>query len=394
MIVFGAQGPRKVADLRQVVQPELGSRMFGAGGGESFTGRTVTRENALGVAAWYACVSLLAEVGGTLPLRVRDRRKGGEVVGGADVAIRLGHMPNPETPAAVFWATMIGHLGGCGNSFSLKLPGSDGITTPEAWLLAPEHVTKWRDREGQVRYDIMGPEGGLQVRGVHARHILHVRGWSLGSGFMGLTKVGVLRHQLGVDLAAQEYQGRMFRNGATPKGVLSVDEPLQEDQAKTIRDQWHATYGGMENAGKIAVLDRGAKFQNVSFNSKDLQFIEQRKLGATEIAGIHHIMPGMIGAEGGGGLTYNTPAYNSQHFLRYALGPILKFIVSALNVDIDYFGARSPWEPAFDTDEIVMPDMEAHWRILGNAVKDGLITPEQAAERLGITAPTRGGTRP
>lgn len=393
MIVAGAQGNVNVASLRQAVQGGFGNRMLGGFGGEAFTGRTVTREGALGIAAWYACVSLLAEVGGTLPLRVRDRVKQNQIVGGADVALRIGHTPNPETPAAVFWSSVLGHLAGSGNSFYLKLPASDGlVNAPEMWLLQPEDVTKYRDQDGEVRFDIMGAEGGLQVRGVHSRHIGHIRGWSLGSGFMGLTKIGVLRHQLGVDLAAQEFQGRTFRNGATPKGVLTVDEALQEDQAKTIRDQWHATYGGMENAGKIAVLDRGAKFQDVSMNSKDLQFIEQRKLGATEIAGIHHILPSMIGAEGGGGLTYNTPAANSQHFLRYALGPLLKFAVGSLNVDPDLFGARSPWEPAFDTDELVMPDMEANWRIHGQAVKDGILDADRAAERLGVPKTTQQET--
>lgn len=385
MIVAGAQGNVTASSLRSVVQGGFGSRSFGSFAAEAFSGRTVTREGALGIAAWYACVSLLSEVGGTLPLRVRDRQRQNEIVGGADIAIRLGHTPNPETPAPVFWSTALGHLGGCGNSFYLKLPASDGlVNAPEMWLLWPEHVTKYRDTNGDVRFDVNGGENGIQLRGVHSRHIGHIRGWSLGTGFMGLTKIGVLRHQLGVDLAAQEYQGRTFRNGATPKGVLSVDESLQEDQAKTIRDQWHATYGGMENAGKIAVLDRGAKFQDISMNSKDLQFIEQRKLGATEIAGIHRILPSMIGAEGGGGLTYNTPAANSQHFLRYALGPLLKFVVSALNVDPDLFGPRSPWEPAFDTDELVTPDMEANWRIHGQAVKDEILTAERAAERLGV----------
>lgn len=384
MIVAGAQGNVTASSLRNVVQGGFGSRSFGSFAAEAFSGRSVTREGALGIAAWYACVSLLAEVGGTLPLRVRDRARQNELVGGADVAIRIGHTPNPETPATVFWSTVIGHLAGCGNSFYLKLPASDGlVNAPEMWLLSPEHVTKYRDADGQVRFDVVGEENGLQLRGVHSRHIGHIRGWSFGNGFMGLTKIGVLRHQLGVDLAAQEYQGRTFRNGATPKGVLSVDEALQEDQAKTIRDQWHATYGGMENAGKIAVLDRGAKFQDISMNSKDLQFIEQRKLGATEIAGIHHIMPAMIGAEGPS-FQYSNATQNDRHLTRYGLGPILKFVVSALNVDTDLFGPRSPWEPFFDTDDLVTPDMETFWRVVGQAVKDGILDGEEARTKLGM----------
>jgi HK97 family phage portal protein len=382
VILAGPQGDQHVS-LRDIAQP-ASSRMYVAGGGDAYSGVSVTREGALGLGAWYACASLLSEVGGTLPLRVRDRSQRNQLVRAADQSIRLEHEPNPDTPATVVWSTIIGHLVGAGNAYMLKLPASDGMTrAPELYPLLPEHTVKYRDRDRVVRYDVFAPDGSLQFRGVHHRHIIHIRGWSYGSGFMGITKVGMLRHQLGVDLAAQEYQGTQLRNGATPKGILSVDEALQEGQAGTIREQWHATYGGMENAGKIAVLDRGAKFQAVSFNAKDLQFIEQRKLSATEIAAMHRIQPGMIGAEGPS-FTYANAAQNDQHFLRYALGPLLKFVTSALNRDTDLFGVRSGWEPFFDTDDIVTPDVETNWRLHGDAVDKGLMSVQTAQTRLNL----------
>jgi phage portal protein BeeE len=126
-------------------------------------------------------------------------------------------------------------------------------------------------------------------------------------------------------------------------------------------------------------------------NSKDLQFIEQQKISETQIASLHHIMPGMIGAEGPS-FTYANAAQNDQHFLRYALAPLLKFVQAALNRDTDLFGVRSPWEPVFDTDDIVTPDMETNWRIHGDAVDRGLIGQNTAQTRLGLPLTTPQGT--
>lgn len=385
MIFTGPAGDVQVSTLRQLAQPP--SAYSPSLIGDSYAGRTVSREAALGISAFLACVGLLSETGGTLPVLTRDMRSRGAVVEQADVALRIRYQPNPDTTAATFWTSLLAHVATVGNAYYLKLPASDELTTvPEMWLLSPEHVTKYRDRDRVIRYDIIAPDGAMQLRGVHHRHVTHVRGWSLGSGFLGMSKIGVQRHRLGIELAAQEYEGRTLRNSATPQGVLSIDEVLQDGQATTIRDQWQATYGGASNAGRIAVLDRGAKFQPVSMNNRDLQFIESRKASATEIASWHHIAPAMIGAEGAS-FQYQNANHNDRHFMRYALRPLLRFAEEALNHDPDLFGIRSPWVPAFDRADVIEPDTETNWRMHGQAVRDGLMTPATGAERLGLPIP-------
>lgn len=347
---------------------------------DTFTGRSVGRIDALGIAAFYSGVSLIAKTGGTLPLEVRDTRQNNQVVDAAQIAMRLKHRPNSEMVASVFWSTLLSHLVAVGNAYAMKLPASDELVeAPELWLVSPETVTPVR-RDGLVSYRIM-MEGGEIV--LPARQVLHVRDYALDGGVSGHSAVSLLRNALGISLAAQEYQARMFRQGATPKGVLSIDEPLEPEDAITIRDQWQATYGGVENAGRIAVLDRGARFQQISQNNDQAQLVEQREFGATEIASILNIPPAMIGAKGAS-LTYQNAQQNDLHFLKFTLRPWLQYIEDALNADPDLFGMTSAWVPRFNTDEITRPDNAARAAWYSAGIADGWLTVDEVRKHEGL----------
>ncbi|MDQ9765470.1 phage portal protein, partial [Acinetobacter baumannii] len=73
-----------------------------------------------------------------------------------------------------------------------------------------------------------------------------------------------------------------FANGATPGGVLEHPGVLK-DPAK-VRDSWHKVYGGSRNAGKVAVLEEGMKYQQIGIPPEEAQFLETRKFQINEIA--------------------------------------------------------------------------------------------------------------
>lgn len=346
----------------------------------SYTGRSIGRVDALGIAAFYSGVSLIAKTGGTLPLEVRDTRANNQVVSSAQVALRLRHRPNSEMVASVFWSTLLSHLVAVGNAYAMKLPASDELVeAPELWLVSPETVTPVR-RDGRIAYRIMMDGGELVLP---SSQVLHVRDYALDGGVSGHSAVNLLRNALGINLAAQEYQARMFRQGATPNGVLTVDEVLEPKDAVTIRDQWQATYGGMENAGRIAVLDRGARFQSISQNNDQAQLVQQREFGATEIASILNIPPAMIGAKGAS-LTYQNAQQNDLHFLKFTLRPWLQYIEDALNADPDLFGVASAWVPRFNTDEIVRPDNSARAAWYTAGINDGWLDANEVRVSEGL----------
>ena len=60
-------------------------------------------------------------------------------------------------------------------------------------------------------------------------------------------------------------------HGATPGGVLEHPGVLK-DPAR-VRESWHAVYGGSRNAGKVAVLEEGLKYQQIGIPPEEAAFI-------------------------------------------------------------------------------------------------------------------------
>lgn len=350
-------------------QPSASTYMPAAAG--TYAGRSVTPQDALGIAAFYSGVNLIAKTGGTLPLEVMERTSvGHKAVTGADIAMRLRYQPNPDVPASTFWTTVLVHMLATGNAFAAKLSPTDEFErAPELWLIPPGEIAPYRDDTGTKRFRIQTSRG--QMMDIPADAIVHFRGVSLHDGLMGHSPVSAMRARLGVALAASEYQQRFFRQGAAVKGVLSVDGTLDKDAADTIREQWHSTYGGVENAHSIAVLDHGAKYQPVSLSNDDAQFIEQMRFGATEIAAMLNIPPAMIGADGAS-MTYTNAQHNDLHFLKFTLRPWLTFIEDALNTDRELFGAQSQWQPRFNTDAVIRPDIQTRFSVYNTGRQIGV----------------------
>jgi HK97 family phage portal protein len=230
----------------------------------------------MAVSTLYAGVNLISKLGGTISLDVLDTANYNQKVLRSGVAYRLRDQPNPETPAAVFWGTVLQHLPLIGNAFIAKLPSSDGIDAPELWLLSPEYMRVYRGDAGRRMFEYTIPNGAGMIT-MSERDIIHIRSFGDQDTLMGRSLIEAQREGLGMQLAAMEYQNRSFASGGVPKGILSVESQLTPEQATLIRDQWNATHGGLENSGKTAVLDRGATYQPVAMNNNDAQVVEQMR---------------------------------------------------------------------------------------------------------------------
>jgi len=83
------------------------------------------------------------------------------------------------------------------------------------------------------------------------------------------------------------YERGVFANMARPDGVLETqdDEVLAKTTFNKIKKEWNQTYGGAAQAGKVALLEGGVKYKQISMKPKDLGHLEGRKLTREEIAG-------------------------------------------------------------------------------------------------------------
>lgn len=262
------------------------SIFFGTGS----SGKSVTPSSALQMSAVYACVRVISETVASLPLGVYEETETGSRKAVDHPLYHLLHdEPNPEMTSFTLRETMMSHLLLWGNSYcQIIRSGRNSILG--LYPLLPDQMVVDRDSRGQLTYTYTTSEGRT-VR-LDPTEVLHIPGLGF-DGVMGYSPIALEKNAIGLGLAAEEYGGKFFNNGARPSGVLKHPNTVKD--VKKLRENWEAVYGGSANAGRTAVLEEGMDYKPISMSNNEAQFLETRKFQVSEICRIFRVPPHMIG---------------------------------------------------------------------------------------------------
>ena len=267
------------------------------GGGWNFlfggttSGKAVNERTAMQTSAVYACVRILAESVAGLPLHVYERTaNGSKSTKPSHPLYRLLHdEPNREMTSFVFRETLMSHLLLWGNAYAQII--RDGRGFPIAlYPLLPDRMTVDRNESGELLYTYQSDKGQVKLR---RENILHIPGLGF-DGLIGYSPIAMAKNAVGLALATEDYGATFFANGANPGGVLEHPGVIKPEQADRLRESWQSQFGGA-NAHKVAVLEEGLKFHQMSIPPEQAQFLETRKFQINEIARIFRVPPHMVG---------------------------------------------------------------------------------------------------
>ncbi len=256
----------------------------------SKSGKMVSVETALQVVCVFACLRVIAEGVAQVPLKVFKERTGGGKDSARDHPLFdvLHRRPNPWQTSFEFRETLVYHAGLTGNFYAFKSVTGGRIN--ELIPLEPSSVCPKRSRDMSLSYVVTA--NGEQKE-FPAESIWHVCGPSWDS-WRGMDAIKYAREAIGLSIATEEAHAKLHANGAQASGLYSIDGPLQPEQYKQLRD-WIETSIGGDNRFKPFVLDRGAKWTQMSMNGVDAQHLETRKHQVEEICRAFRVMPIMIG---------------------------------------------------------------------------------------------------
>ncbi len=306
------------------------SRLFGfnsrdkpgnrVGGGWSFlfggttSGKAVNERTAMQTSAVYACVRILSESIAGLPLHVYRYNGGGKERTADHPLYRLLHdEPNREMTSFVFRETLMAHLLLWGNAYAQVI--RDGRGYPIAlYPLLPDRMAVDRDDGGELVYTYQSDKGQVKLR---KENILHIPGLGF-DGLIGYSPIAMAKNAVGLALATEDYGAAFFANGANPGGVLEHPGVIKPEQADRLRESWQSQFGGA-NAHKVAVLEEGLKFHQMSIPPEQAQFLETRKFQINEIARIFRVPPHMVGDLEKS--SFSNIEQQSLEFVKYTLDP-------------------------------------------------------------------------
>ena len=291
------------------------------GGGWNFlfggttSGKAVNERTAMQTSAVYACVRILAESVAGLPLHVYERTaNGSKSTKPSHPLYRLLHdEPNREMTSFVFRETLMSHLLLWGNAYAQII--RDGRGFPIAlYPLLPDRMAVDRNESGELVYTYQSDRGQVKLR---RENVLHIPGLGF-DGLIGYSPIAMAKNAVGLALATEDYGAAFFANGANPGGVLEHPGVIKPEQADRLRESWQSQFGGA-NAHKVAVLEEGLKFHQMSIPPEQAQFLETRKFQINEIARIFRVPPHMVGDLEKS--SFSNIEQQSLEFVKYTLDP-------------------------------------------------------------------------
>lgn len=309
-------------------------QMFGTS--ISHSGQAVTDATAMQVTTVYACINKLSGAISQLPInlyRHRGEVGGDEPLGRTPLWWLLNESPDPGWTAASWKEWQVLCVALRGDAFTLierdRRPSAGGAVRALV-PLNPDDVTVYRDADYRVAYAVtMRPSG--QMRAVLPDDMIHITG----CGFNGLRSYSVIQHAgktaVGNSLAASEYAGRTFKDGAMQQIAVKFPKGMTVEQADFFRQSFAATYNGNEGRKYPLVLTEGGEAQELSMSPADSQLLESRQFERHEICQAFGVPPILIGdsekvSSWGTGIEQITIG-----FVRYTVKPMLKRWEEELN---------------------------------------------------------------
>jgi len=356
----------------------------------SFTRRPTTAVNfdtAMSVSAFWACVKLLAEAIGSMPLECYAIGKDGRRETVDHSLWRLmAFNPNRYQTRQEFFETLVMQLIINGNCYAaIERIGGKGRITSLLPLMSSQMQVVLQD-DGAPQYRYTDSKGNMRV--FAAESIWHIK--QFGNGVVGLSTIGYMAKTLGVALDSDDRAATLAASGGKTNGVLMVDKILNKEQRAAIRENFRELTEG--NSDELFVLEADMKYERTSLSPQDMQLLETRRFQIEDVCRFLGV-PSVLVNDSSQTTTWGSGISQLvQGFYKLNLRPMLsRFEASMARHLLD----PSEWhsvEFRFNFDELLRPDRTARLEANSAAINSAQLTPDEARATEGLP-PLPGGDK-
>ena len=347
--------------------------------GNTTAGEAVSEMSAMQLTAVYACVRILSESVASLPFHLYRYTKNRSKEKAIDHPLyRILHSePNDEMTSFIWRETMMAHILLWGNAYSQIIRNGKGEVL-ELWPLMANRMSVDRDEKTNkiiYTYDASKVDKGVKVEKkltFKKEEILHIPGLGF-DGLVGYSPIAMAKNAVGMAQACEKYGSKFFNNGALPGGVLTHPSHVDESKADELRERWRSLFGGANNSNRIAVLEDGMKFEPISINPNEAQFLETRKFQLNEIARIFRIPPHMIGDLEKS--SFNNMEEQSLEFVKYTLEPWLIRWEQGIEKALLTIDEKKTYFVKFNLDGLLRGDYESRMKGYSIGIQNGFMSP-------------------
>jgi len=365
---------------------------------ESFSGAwqrniEVRKDLVLSHHAVFACQTLIASDIAKLRLRLVQRDKNGIWKEVENRNFRVIAKPNNYQTRLQFYESWVLSKLQSGNAYILKERGQPGDGVVGLHVLDPNRVKPLVADNGDVFYELSADQlAGVTTDTlvVPARDIIHDRFNCLFHPLVGLSPIFASGLAAMQGLAIQNDSTTFFQNGAQPGGILTAPGSIGDDTAQRLKEYWDTNFSGA-NAGKVAVVGDGLKYEAMRAKAVDSQVIEQLRWSAEVVCGVYHVPAFMAGV--GQEPSYNNVQNLTLRYYSQCLQRLIEDIEALLDEGLGLAGDAGTGQALgteFDLDDLLRMDTATQFEVAQKA--KGILTLDETRRRVNVGPVTGGDT--
>lgn len=351
-------------------------------------------EKELSEATYFACLKILSEALGKLPLKlVATTEKNGVVEQKQHPFYsKLRYRPNRFTTSTDFFSSIEMNRNHFGNAY-VWITSKKFRKDQELILLPSDSVEVWYD-DGKILSDIPDVYYIYRV-GTHryifgSEEILHFKTSMTFDGIKGLSVREQLKSTISGGQKSQEMVNQLIENGFTAKAVLQYTGNLSEENAKIFTANLeNYAKGKVDTVKTIIPIPVGAKLDPLNIKLGDNEFMEIKKYNALQIASAFGIKPNQIN-------DYEKSSYASAEAQQLAFYvDTLLFILKQYEEELTYKlltaeEIQQGLKFQFNVSVILRADLKTQIESLSKGVSTFIYTPNEARAYLGLEAKPGG----
>lgn len=332
------------------------ARLYRIFTGQTDSGVAIDANNAPEVMAVMACVRVIAETLGCLPLILYRQMEGDDKERATDHPLYniLRYQPNDWQTWSEFIEMMAAHILLRGNAYAEIYTDNAGRIASliprhpdrmKVYLVKDQRVFRHQPAEGEARTLLQG-------------EMLYVPGLSF-DGVSGLDPIAYARNGIGLARVTEMYGSRFFANDARPSIVLKHPARLSDPAHKNLRESWEARHKGAERSHKPAILEEGMDIAEIGVDPDHAQFLETRKFQKDEICGMFRVPPHMIGNLDKA--TFSNIEHQSRGFIDYTMLPWFTRFEQAIRRDLLTESEKKQYFAEFMPDALLRGDTKSRY---------------------------------
>ena len=346
-------------------------------------------------ATYYACLKVLMESIGKLPLKIQQYTpdKGIRIAREHPFYRMLNERPNRYMTASSFWSTCEQFRDDRGNAY-VWIDTRDP-KHPQLWHLNPSDVQVYYDNAckladvADVYYRYTTPGGTVTFS---SEEIIHLRSHYTTDGITGVSVREQLSSTIRGNIEAQKFINKTIESGMTAKSVLNYTGSLNDANVQAlVKEVTRYAKGEMKDKGIDNIIPMPVGFSLTPLNLKlaDSQFLELRQYSALQIASAFGVKPYQVG-------DYTKSSYASAEAQQLSfLIDTLLYIVKQYEEELTYklltdAEVANGYHVKFNVGVILRADQKTQIETLSTAVSNFLMSPNEARERLDLPSKEGG----